>query len=288
MTTITRQDRLGDHFTPRKLSEFVEGTDAERFELEPYSQLAKPEMLARILKHRKWRHHHEIAELRERDDLYVAYVRRVEEMLSLVHDALDRHDLIGQLPSSSIVDLAAAEGFVTTRLVDWGATRLDAVELSAGNLDRLSLVWHYLDYQERAQLQLYRMDFEQAGWALRMPQNYDIVFALGIIYHLENPLLFARNLFELTNEACIIESDTPTFPKPNRFRGNGVVYLNKDQVTIDAGDIRKLIEFRPDREALIDLMLTAGFRSVEVLEPDDDAKATFFRTGEKSVLFCRK
>ena len=50
----------------------------------------------------------------------------------------------------------------------------------------------------------------------------------------------------------------------------------------------KLIEFRPDREALIDIMLTAGFQSVEVLDPSPDAHATFYASGEKSVLLCRK
>ena len=52
--------------------------------------------------------------------------------------------------------------------------------------------------------------------------------------------------------------------------------------------VRKLIEFRPDREALIDIMLTSGFQSVEVLEPKPEANATFYATGEKSVLLCRK
>ena len=86
----------------------------------------------------------------------------------------------------------------------------------------------------------------------------------------------------------MIESDTPTFPEPNRFRGNGVVYLNKDQVTLSSGNIRKLIEFRPDREALIDIMLTAGFSSVDVLDPPEHDPNSYFSRGEKTVLLCRR
>ena len=288
MTVITREDRLGEHFTPRSLDEFVGGKPIEQIDLDEIEGIDRAEVLERILKHRKWRHHHGIPELKERDDLYSAYVRRVEEMLTLVRRALERHDLVAELPNRSIVDLAAAEGFVSTRLIDWGATHVDAIELSAVNLDRFALLWSYLGYNQKINTRLFRLDFEQAGWVSELPQSYDIVFALGIIYHLENPLLFARNLFAATNDVCIIESDTPTFPEPNRFRGNGVVYLNKDQVTIGPGDIRKLIEFRPDREELIDIMLTAGFSAVEVLEPLPEDKATFFATGEKSILFCRK
>jgi len=129
-----------------------------------------------------------------------------------------------------------------------------------------------------------------------MPRTYPFVFALGIVYHVENPLLFTRNLYEISGDVCVIESDTPIFKETNRFRGNGVVYLNKDQVTIEAGDVRKFAEFRPDREALIDMMLTSGFQSVEVLEPKPDDIAAYeasgdrshYATGEKSVLFCRK
>jgi 2-polyprenyl-3-methyl-5-hydroxy-6-metoxy-1,4-benzoquinol methylase len=288
MTTHLRHERLGDHYTPRPLSQFVEAAPVRDIDLSKYAAMSKAEQLEKILIHKKWRHHHGIAELETRDDLYVAYVRRIEEMLTLIRDALSRSGLLDSLGEKSIVDLAASEGFVSTRLVDWGATSIDAFELSDGGLERFGLVWNYLDYAAKAHCGLYQLDFEQVNWAGQLDAPYDLVFALGIIYHLENPLLFARNLYEATNEVCIIESDTPIFDEPQRFRGNGVVYLNKDQVTLSVGNVRKLIEFRPDREALIDMMLTAGFRSAEVLEPPPEVQGTFFARGEKSVLLCMK
>ncbi|MFT7476486.1 MAG: hypothetical protein ACI81L_003441 [Verrucomicrobiales bacterium] len=288
MTMITRSDRLGDHYTPRSLDQFVTPQPPEEVDLGVHASSRPDDLLAKILSHKKWRHHHGIPELQERGDLYVAYVRRIEEMLSLIRDGLERYDLLGTLPEASISDLAASEGFVTTRLIDWGATSVDAFELSEGGVDRYALLWHYLGYAQHATSRMFRLDFEQVNWAAQLPQTYDMVFSLGIIYHLENPLLFARNLYASTNDVCVMESDTPIFPEPLRFRGNGVVYLNKDQVTIGEGNIRKLIEFRPDQEALIDIMLTAGFSSVEVLKPDDPSSNTFFGRGEKSILLCRK
>ncbi len=288
MTTHTRAGRLGDHYTPRSLEQFVTSQPPEEVDLGVYSELSDEALLERILGHKKWRHHHGIAQLENRDDLYVAYVRRIEEMLTLIQDALARHGLLAELGNASIADLAASEGFVTTRLIDWGATSVDAFELSEGGVERYGLLWHYLGYAQRAKSRMFRLDFEQVNWAAQLPQVYDMVFSLGIIYHLENPLLFARNLYAATSDVCVMESDTPTFADPDRFRGNGVVYLNKDQVTVSTGNVRKLIEFRPDREALIDIMLTAGFASVEVLEPDDRSSNTFFGRGEKSILLCRK
>lgn len=288
MSMITRDDRLGEHFSPRPLSEFVESSSPTEIDLTAYASTTQEDLHAAILAHRKWRHHHGVAELEERSDTYAAYVRRVDEMLALIHMGLERNGLLETLPNASVCDLAASEGFVTTRLIDWGASMVDGYELSQTGVDRFNLIWNYFGYGEKAKGRLFSLDLEQVAFAQQLPQTYDIVFSLGIIYHMENPLLFARNLYAATNEVCVIESDTPTFANPNRFRGNGVVYINKDQMTISADNIRRLVEFRPDREALIDIMLTAGFTSVDVLDPPEHDPDSYFSRGEKSVLLCRK
>ena len=41
-------------------------------------------------------------------------------------------------------------------------------------------------------------------------------------------------------------------------------------------------------EALIDILLTAGFSTVEVLTPEDVDLNSYYSRGERSVLFCRK
>ena len=287
MTVFSRSERLGEHFTPLPLDAFTKAQALEPVDIT--SSAGSPEdVLAAILAHKKWRHHHGIPELEARSDLYTAYVRRIEEILALIHGALERHDLIGSLGTKSIVDLAAAEGFMSSRFIEWGATHIDAVELSKTNLDRFALIWNHFNYNDKAKTRLFRFDLSQVAWAEQLEQTYDIVMSLGIIYHVENPALFARNCFQATNDVCIIESDTPVFAEPNRFRGNGVVYLNKDQVTLEAGNVRKLLEFRPDAEALIDILLTAGFSTVELLQPDDASKDSYYGRGEKSVFFCRK
>lgn len=283
---ITRADRLGKHYTERPLAEFLAPSPPQELDLDRFSDLPREALLTRMLQHRRWRHHQGIEELKN-DELYQAYVRRTDEMLEMIHAALVKNDLMASLASSRVADLAASEGFVTTRLLDWGAEAVDAFELSDVGIERFQLVWQYLNYAGQSDSKLYKLDFEQANWAAQLPANYEIIFCLGIIYHLENPMLFARNLFEATKEVCIIESDTPKFAKPNRFRGNGVIYLNKDQVAITEDNPRYLLEFRPDREALIDLLLTVGFSSVEVLEPTRVSNSYYAR-GEKSILLCRR
>lgn len=286
MTIYTREAQLGDHFTARPLADFVQSRSPQTWDFAPYAAMDKTTLLERLTQQQKWRYHHGIPELKDSESLYVAYVRRIEEMLALIHTGLDELGLISRLASSTVADLAASEGFVTQRLVEWGASEIDCYELSENGLDRFSLLWHYLDFNQRAKARLFSLDLEQVAWANEMPHRYDILFCLGLIYHVESPMLFARNLYEATGEVCIVESDTPSFDSPNRFRGNGVIYLNRDQVTISAGNVRKIIEFRPDREALVDLMLTAGFSEVRVLE--DSSEQGFFASGEKTVVICMK
>jgi len=161
MTLITRADRLGDHFSPRPLTEFVDSTEPRAIDLTAHADSTKEELLEAILGHRKWRHHHGVPELEAREDLYAAYVRRVDEMLALIHMGLERHDLLDTLSNASIADLAASEGFVTTRLVDWGATKVDAYELSENGVDRFALLWNYLDYASKADVRLFSLDLEQ-------------------------------------------------------------------------------------------------------------------------------
>ena len=99
-------------------------------------------------------------------------------------------------------------------------------------------------------------------------------------------MMFARNIFELTRHAAIIESDTPHFEDNRRFRGNGVIYLHRDQVTLETGNVRHLTEMRPDRVAMAQFFLSAGFDSVEFIAPGPESG--FFDRGEKSVMLCRK
>ena len=95
-----------------------------------------------------------------------------------------------------------------------------------------------------------------------------MVLALGIVYHVENPMLFCRNLRAITGQMAVVESDTPVFPDNERFRGHGTVYMNRDQVTLGPNNVRHFSELRPDRVALAEMLLSAGFRSVELVTPE--------------------
>jgi hypothetical protein len=115
-----------------------------------------------------------------------------------------------------------------------------------------------------------------------------VTLALGIVYHVENPMLFLRNVHAATERVAVVESDTPVFPANERFRGHGVVYLHRDQVTLSPGVVRYFTEMRPDRMALVEMLIAAGFERVIAIAPAVSRRSRFFDSGEKSMLLAMR
>ncbi len=159
---------------------------------------------------------------------------------------------------------------------------MDIYELNEVNIDIINLIHAFKNIKTN----VYKIDFDYVDWAFSIKKKYDLCFCLGIVYHMENPVLFLRNLYEITNKYAVIESDTPLITES--FRGNGGYFMNRDQVTLTGGNIRQLLEMRPNRKALIDTLLFVGFKKVSVIEQDPNITSTYFISGEKSILFAEK
>jgi 2-polyprenyl-3-methyl-5-hydroxy-6-metoxy-1,4-benzoquinol methylase len=233
------------------------------------------------MRHRKWRHHHGVPDIRETADFYEAYSQRVDAMLEMLDEAL-----LGQLidpADTSFLDLGAAEGYVSSHLFGQGALDVDSLELNSVNIERMWLVRRYLNVKTG---KVGRLDLDKVDWSKSLGRKYDVVLALGIIYHMENPVLFARNLYAATKKMAVVESDTPHFPDNERFRGHGNVYLHRDQVTLEPGNVRFLTEMRPDRQALAEILIAAGFSRVELVDAAKHHPSKYFSSGEKSMMIA--
>lgn len=90
----------------------------------------------------------------------------------------------------------------------------------------------------------------------------------------------------MTKKIAIVESDTPLLN--DSFRGNGAFFLNRDQVTLSRGNVRYLTEMRPNRKALIESLITVGFKEVYILEEHSKIKSRYFTSGEKTIVAAIK
>jgi 2-polyprenyl-3-methyl-5-hydroxy-6-metoxy-1,4-benzoquinol methylase len=282
MATWTRDHVFGAKYTPRLLDEFVGDAPSLVWHTEnPFEASDPTDVLSEMVASPRWRHHHDIDALRSSSDLYEAYAQRVDALLEEVGTAMSIAGL--EWSTSSFIDVAAAEGYVTNHLYEKGARDIDAVDLNEGNLRR---IWQVRLVKGINPGRVALIDLEHVAWSASIGRTYDVSLALGIVYHLENPMLFLRNLFEITETAAVIESDTPSFPDNQRFRGNGVVYLHRDQVTLRAGNVRYFTEMRPDRQALAEMLLNAGFERVISIPAATESPYHMYDSGEKTVLLA--
>jgi hypothetical protein len=283
-TCWDRGSAFGDKFTAHLLEEYVGPAEPVHWERNnPYLHYAASDLEEALLAARKWRHHHGIEVLRRSGHLYIAYVGRVDAMLEMLDTAMV---MAAVDPStSSFLDLGAAEGYVVNYLFERGARDVDAVELSLGNIERM---WMVRAYKRVDSGRIGRVDLQHAAWCRSLRRRYDVTLALGVIYHMENPLLFARNLYEATERVAIVESDTPSFPNNESFRGFGSLYLHRDQVTAGPDDIRYVTEMRPDRQALAEVLLEAGFSRVRLVPPSSGELSRYFAAGEKSMVVAER
>jgi SAM-dependent methyltransferase len=86
-------------------------------------------------------------------------------------------------------------------------------------------------------------------------EQFDFVFCFGVLYHLKNPYLALENLFKITNETLVLE--TQGIKNTN--------YLNA-KISLDDGFIRH------SSKSLKYLLERVGFRKVEILLDAYDSK----------------
>jgi 2-polyprenyl-3-methyl-5-hydroxy-6-metoxy-1,4-benzoquinol methylase len=279
--TFLRGDRFAPDETHRiSLQEITKPALREKIDRNPFEKLGRQELIADAVSRPRWRYHHGVEEIRNDPSFYGSYAKRVETMLRMIDTVLESENLIGRLPHLSAADLACSEGFVAMRYLQKGLREIDCYELNIDQIERLQIIQTLKKVEG---INLYRLDLENVAWASAIGKAYDLVFCLGIVYHSENPMLFLRNLYSITNNICIIESDTPKNPL-----GFGCLSLQDCQVTLRKGEVRYFLEQRPNRRALVDMLLNAGFSSVDIIECPPDEESRDLRGAHKTIAVAKK
>jgi tRNA (mo5U34)-methyltransferase len=217
-----------------------------------------------------------------------------------------------KLEGKSVLDIGAWDGFYSFAAEQRGASRVVALDHHAWGLDR-SALQHYNERCQKGEVQRQPLDhvpelwrwedlpgrrgFDLAREALGskvMPVvadfmttdlaalgPFDVVLYLGVLYHIEHPLLALQRLRQVTKELAVLETEAV------EFRGFREVPLceffpfdkplNDDPTNFWA----------PNAAALAGMGVTAGFRRVEILspvpEPSDAPQARYRLTAHLYV-----
>jgi tRNA (mo5U34)-methyltransferase len=217
---------------------------------------------------------------------------RAELMEARVREALHAAG-----PDAIALDLACNEGWFSHQLLEWGASRVVAVDVREHNIRRAMLIRDHFDIPQK------RLEFRCADvFDLKSADlgGFDVVLVLGLIYHVENPMGVLRLAGECTRDLCVIESQLTRQDAPLRHgqgrtgvlheaSGSFAIVIEQDEGPIlsslaSTGDVLSLI---PNREALDQMARVAGFDRRDFAIPGASHNAQY-RGGDRAVLHAHR
>ncbi len=185
-------------------------------------------------------------------------------------------------PEATAIDLACNEGWCSHRMLEWGASRVVGVDLREVNIRRARLLAeHFGIGAERLtlhQLDVFDIDAAELG-------TFDVVLNLGLIYHVENPVGALRISHALCRGLCVIETQLTRQSAPLEWGagpgaselapGSFATYLETDADVNPLASAVGLLSLIPNRAAVEEMALAAGFDSVEMVEPPAGAEGRY-------------
>lgn len=118
----------------------------------------------------------------------------------MIFQEIDRQYPDG-LKGTRCLDVACNEGYFSHLLYQRGAN-VTGIDIRSTNIERA------LAIRELYGLDPDRLSFKVSDFyeLPREPETYEIVLFLGLLYHIENPMLAIRKLHRLTQRFCVIET----------------------------------------------------------------------------------
>lgn len=197
-----------------------------------------------------------------------------ESRLAMLKQVVDaRFD--GSLAGRSAIDIACHQGWFSTKLAQWQADSVLAVDARAEHVADTTLIRDALDLSTLhvEQSDVHALDPARLG-------QFDLVLMLGLIYHLENPIGALRTARALTRHMCVVETqvvpgmsgmvDYGSYRFVRPLKGSfGIIDETDDTHGPEASTTG--ISLVPSLEALFWIMRKIGFARVELVPPPEDA-----------------
>jgi tRNA (mo5U34)-methyltransferase len=213
--------------------------------------------------------------------------------LQMVNMALEGHLTPERSGRLSCLDVACHEGFFSIELAKRGVRQVLGIDVREESLQKARFVAQVLDIQNARfqQLNAEEISPEITGEA-------DITLFLGLLYHLENPMMCLRRTAAVTKEVCIVETQVIDEIEGSTEWGaqawtrdyQGIVALideNAEFVDKNPETGASPLAMCPSRKGLVTMLKHAGFARVEFVPPPSDAYEQLAR-GKRVVCAAYK
>jgi tRNA (mo5U34)-methyltransferase len=170
---------------------------------------------------------------------------------------LFRHSLItetvasvlgGELSATTVLDIGCSTGFFSLGIAAHGAKQVDGVDLRPANVAQAQFLAEYYGVDN------VRFSVSDAEH-LSSDRQWDVVFNLGLLYHVTNPMQLLRQTFDLCRTFAVV--DTTCHRQPF----SGYVLIGERDVRIPT-EGRDHFELHPTYRGVVESLRYAGFSEV--------------------------
>jgi ubiquinone/menaquinone biosynthesis C-methylase UbiE len=193
--------------------------------------------------------------------------------LEMVQQVVDAH-FGSRLPEIACADIGCHEGFYTIAMAKKGIARLVGIDVRESNLRRARFVAEAMGFSQIAfrQGNCERLRADEVG-------RFELTLFLGVLYHLENPMLCLRNVANLTKELCIVETQVIDEVEGATEWGarawtrpyQGVLAVIDESGEFHSSDSEETgstpLALCPSPKALVFMLQQAGFHRVDMIQP---------------------
>ncbi len=160
----------------------------------------------------------------------------------------------GSLNGKTVLDVASNSGFWSIQAKRAGATSVLGVEASSQAVELGKLILKIIDMQgiEYRTLNVYDLSKDTLG-------EFDITLFLGLLYHLNKPVLALERLYETTKNFSVVDTSLVDSP--------AAVLRLRIEKTSDRILPNNLVCF-PSKSAVAFMLRHVGFREVFVIQND--------------------
>lgn len=211
--------------------------------------------------------------------------------LHMVERVVDEH-FGARLPGLRCIDIGCHEGFYSVAMAQKGMREVLGIDVRRSSLTKARFVadvlgLNNLTYEER--------NIEDLG---SETAPFDLCLFLGVLYHLENPILSLRNISRMTRELCLVETQVVDEVEGAAEWGarawtrpyHGILALIDESGEFyneNSETGASPIATCPSPKALEFMLRQAGFRRTEIIQPPADAYEQH-RRGKRVVCAAYK
>lgn len=196
--------------------------------------------------------------------------------LEMVSRAVDAH-FGSRLAQVRCIDVGCHEGYYSVAMARRGLREVEGVDVRETNLRKARFV--------AEALRLSNLSYRQRNCEELSPEedgSFELCLFLGVLYHLENPMLALRRIAAITTEVCVLETQVADEVEGSTEWGarewvrpyQGILALIDESGEFYAENTETgavPLALCPSEKALETMLKHAGFRRAERIEPLPDA-----------------